>query len=212
MNLEKSIQNYLDELSSNSPTPGGGNVAALCGVLASSLGIMVCNLTIGKKKYLDFETEAFRIKESLASLKNDFLMLAKRDNEAFDRVMEAFKLPKDNETQINFRNEKIQNGTWEAAIVPGEVIRKCNEVLPLIKIISERGNQNSLSDAGVAASLISSSAEGAYLNVLINCSILSNQVTAGEFLKTNEIIFNEVKEKSATIISSIIKKITKGNL
>ncbi|HUX92843.1 MAG TPA: cyclodeaminase/cyclohydrolase family protein [Ignavibacteriaceae bacterium] len=212
MNLEKSIQNYLDELSSNSPTPGGGNVAALCGVLASSLGVMVCNLTIGKKKYLDFEPEAIRIKESLTSFKNDFLKFAKRDNEAFDRVMEAFKLSKDNEAQINFRNEKIQNASWEAAIVPAEVIRKCNEVLPLIKIISERGNQNSLSDAGVAASLISASAEGAYLNVLINCSSLSNQVTAGEFLKTNEIIFNEVKEKSATIISSIIKKITKRNL
>ncbi|MHB8578705.1 MAG: cyclodeaminase/cyclohydrolase family protein [Ignavibacteriaceae bacterium] len=212
MNLENSIKNYLDELSSNSPTPGGGNVAALCGVLASSLGIMVCNLTIGKKKYLDFENEAIKIKESFASFKNDFLMLAKKDNEAFDRVMEAFKLPKDNETQINLRNEKIQNATWEAAIVPAEVIRKCNEALPLIRIISERGNQNSLSDAGVAASLISTSAEGAYLNVLINCSSLSNQVTAGEFLKTNEIIFNEVKEKSTTIISSIIKNITKSNL
>ncbi|MHB1687655.1 MAG: cyclodeaminase/cyclohydrolase family protein [Ignavibacteriaceae bacterium] len=209
MDIQTSLQSYLDELSSNSPTPGGGNVAALCGVLASSLGIMVCNLTIGKKKYLDFEPDAIRIKESLSSFKDDFLKFAQRDNEAFDRVMEVFKLSKDNETQINFRNEKIQNATWEAAIVPAEVIRKCNEVLPLIKIISERGNQNSLSDAGVAASLVSASAEGAYLNVLINCSSLTNQITAQEFIKSNEIIYNEVKEKSKKILDSIVKKLSR---
>ncbi len=208
MDTKKTLQNYLDELSSGSPTPGGGNVAALCGTLASSLGIMVCNLTIGKKKYLDFEAEANRIKEKLTSFKNDFIEFARKDNEAFDKVMEAFKLPKNNEAEINSRSEKIQSATLEAAMVPAEVLRKCNEVIPLIKIISEKGNQNSLSDAGVAASLISSSAEGAYLNVLINCTSLTNQITAREVLKTNEIIYREVKEKSAEIISTIIKRMS----
>lgn len=208
MNLEKPMQSYLDELSSSSPTPGGGNVAAMCGVLTTSLGIMVCNLTVGKKKYLDFEPEAIRIKEKLSTLKNDFIDLANKDNEAFDLVMEAFKLPKENDSQITFRNEKIQSATWEAAMVPAEVIRKCNEVLPLIKTIAERGNQNSLSDTGMATSLVSSSAEGAFLNVLINCSSLSNQITAREFLKSSEIIYNEVKEKSESIITSIIKRLS----
>ena len=208
MNLEKPMQSYLDELSSSSPTPGGGNVAAMCGVLTTSLGIMVCNLTVGKKKYLDFEPEAIRIKEQLSTLKSDFIDLANKDNEAFDRVMEAFKLPKENESQITFRNEKIQSATWEAAMVPAEVIRKCNEVLPLIKTIAERGNQNSLSDTGMATSLVSSSAEGAFLNVLINCSSLGNQIAAREFLKSSEIIYDEVKEKSESIISSIIKRLS----
>ena len=65
MNTEKTLQEYFNELSSNSPTPGGGNVAALCGTLSSSLGIMVCNLTIGKKKYADVEIEMVRLKEKL---------------------------------------------------------------------------------------------------------------------------------------------------
>jgi len=207
MDTQKPLQNYLDELSSSSPTPGGGNVAALCGTLASSLGIMVCNLTIGKKKYLDFEAEALSIKERLSSFKNDFIQFAKKDNEAFDKVMEAFKLPKNNEAEINLRTGKIQAATLEAAMVPAEVLRKCNEIIPLIKIISEKGNQNSLSDAGVAASLISSSAEGAYLNILINCSSLTNQITAREVLKSNEIIYREVKERSAEIIQAIVKRI-----
>ena len=73
MELSKTLKNYLDELSSNSPTPGGGNVAALCGVLASSLGTMVCNLTIGKKKYAEVETEMKEVKNKLNSLQKEFV-------------------------------------------------------------------------------------------------------------------------------------------
>ena len=206
MNLHKPLQNYLDELSSNSPTPGGGNVAALCGVLASSLGQMVCNLTIGKKKYLDFESGAKDILIELENLKKEFLTLAEKDNEAFDRVMDAFKLPKDNEAQIAFRKSAIEKATLEAAFIPEEVIIKCNVLIPLLNEIAEKGNQNSLSDAGVAISLTTAAAEGAFLNVAINCSGLTNQITAREFLKKSEIIYNEVKEKSRIIINAIIKK------
>ena len=206
MDLQKSLQKYLEELSSNSPTPGGGNVAALCGVLASSLGEMVCNLTIGKKKYLDFESEAKDLLLKFESLKKEFLTLAERDNEAFDRVMDAFKLPKENEAQKAFRNSAIDHATMEAAFVPEEIIIKCSELLPLLEGIAENGNQNSLSDAGVAISLASTAAEGAFLNVAINCSGLSNQVTAKEFLKKSEFIYQEVKEKSQSLNKEIIRK------
>lgn len=209
MNLEISFQNYLDQLSSSSPTPGGGNVAALCGVLASSLGIMVCNLTIGKKKYIDFEPDANEIREKLIVLKNEFVELAEKDNEAFDKVMGAFKLPKDTLEQQEIRQEKIQAATLDASIIPANVLRKCKETITLIKVICERGNQNSLSDAGVASSLVSTAAEGAFLNVLINCSSLTNQIKAKEFIKGNEILYKEVKEISEFIITSIIKRLAK---
>ncbi|MCL5028667.1 MAG: cyclodeaminase/cyclohydrolase family protein [Bacteroidetes bacterium] len=208
MELQKSLQNYFDELTSSSPTPGGGNVAALCGVLASSLGEMVCNLTIGKKKYLDFETDAKELLTKFESFKKDFLTLAERDNEAFDRVMDAFKLSKKTEAQKAFRNSAIDHATLEAALVPEEVIIKCKELLPHLEKIAEKGNQNSLSDSGVAISLTAAAAEGAFLNVAINCSGLSNQVTAKEFLKKSEFIYHEIKEKSAGLISQIIKRMT----
>ena len=209
MDINKTIKSYLDELSSNSPTPGGGNVAAFCGVLASSLGEMVCNLSIGKKKYADFENEAIDIKNKLESYKEEFISLSKKDNEAFNKVMEAFKLPKESDEQKAERREAIQTATLGAAEIPHQVINTCNEVIPLLEIVAEKGNQNSVSDAGVAASLISTAAQGAYLNVVINCSGLSNQITANEFLKKSEIIFNEVKEKADSIISEIIKKLRK---
>ncbi len=99
MDLSISLQDYLNSLSSSSPTPGGGNVSALCGVLAASLGQMVCALTIGKKKYHDFEEEAKKIHGELLVFQHDLLELAKKDNEAFDKVMDAFKLPKETEEQ-----------------------------------------------------------------------------------------------------------------
>lgn len=207
MNTSQTLKNYLDELSSNSPTPGGGNVAALCGALASSLGEMVCNLSIGKKKYADFEDEASMIKLELEKTKEKFLDLADLDNEAFNRVMSAFKLPKDTEQLKNERTKAIQEATWGAAEVPAKVIKLCGEALPFIQTVAKKGNQNSLSDAGVAASLIFTAAQGALLNVMINCSGLTDQITANEFLKRHEIIFSEVKLKSQDIVDSIMNKL-----
>ncbi|MGE5400660.1 MAG: cyclodeaminase/cyclohydrolase family protein [Ignavibacteriales bacterium] len=205
MDLSKTMKEYLDELSSNSPTPGGGNVSALCGSLASCLGTMVCNLTIGKKKYLEIEPEMIDIKGKMENYKEHFLQLAAKDNEAFDNVMNAFKLPKESEEDKQLRTQKIDEATFGAAEVPAEVIKTCHEVLPLIRIVAEKGNQNSLSDAGVAALLISTAAQGAYLNVLINCNSLKNQTIAGEILKSTEILCNDVKKLSDLIVENIIK-------
>jgi formiminotetrahydrofolate cyclodeaminase len=207
MDLNKSLKNYLDELSSASPTPGGGNVAAMCGVLASSLSIMVCNLTIGKKKYQEVEAEVIQLKEKFESYKSEFEELARKDNEAFDKVMEAFKLPKETDEQKVMRRDAIENATLEAAIVPSNVIKTCRDILPLIEKLADIGNQNSLSDAGVAVSLVSTAAQGAYLNVVINCVSMSNQLVANEFLKKSEILQEEVKTNSETIVSAIVSKI-----
>jgi glutamate formiminotransferase/formiminotetrahydrofolate cyclodeaminase len=207
MDTQKSLQDYLNELSSNSPTPGGGNVSAVCGVLASSLGAMICNLTIGKKKYRDFEPEAIILLTKFEKLKKEFLDLATEDNLSFDKVMDAFKLPKDTEIQMSVRQDAINKATLTATAVPSEVIIKCRELLPLLVSMAEKGNQNSLSDTGVAISLVSTAARGAFLNVTTNCSGLLNQVTALEFLKKSEYIFEEIKEKSELIISTIFKKL-----
>lgn len=206
MNLKESLSKYLEDLSSSSPTPGGGNVSALCGVLSSSLGMMVCSLTIGKKKYLHFEKEAILLKEKLENARHDFLYLAEKDNEAFDKVMDAFKLPKETEEDKEARKEAIERATFDAAIVPADVIKKCREIIPLLGEIAENGNQNSLSDAGVAFSLISTAAQGAFMNVLINCASLSNQVTANEFLVKTEIIYNEIREEAGAAVDKIMKK------
>lgn len=209
MNIDDSIRNYMDDISSSSPTPGGGNVSAFSGALASSLGIMVCNLTIGKKKYADVEEEIKDIKFELSLAKEEFLSLAEKDNKAFDKVMQAFKLPKDTDEQKKHRTEQIEAATLEAAEAPAEVLKYCGKIVPLFQTLAEKGNQNSVSDAGVASALISTAAEGAYLNVLINCSSLSNQTVAQEILKKNVIVLNEVKQLSSAVSGEINSKLNR---
>jgi formiminotetrahydrofolate cyclodeaminase len=203
MDLSKSLKNYLEELSSNSPTPGGGNVSALSGSLACNLGIMVCNLTIGKKKYTNVEEEMEAIKSNLESLNESFLELAARDNLAFDKVMEAYKLPKESDDQKKLRSKKIEEATLAAAVVPSEVIVTARKALPYIQKVAEKGNQNSVSDAGVALSLLSTAAEGAFLNVVINCTSLANKTVGREFMKKSEIIYDEIKNMSSSLITII---------
>lgn len=209
MNLQSTLENYLNELSSGSPTPGGGNVSALCGVLAAALGQMVCSLTIGKKKYLEVEDEFKKIKEELGKFGEEFRGLAERDNRAFEKVMQSFKLPKDTDAQIEERSAAIKTATMEAAIVPAEVITKCGRLLPYLESIAEKGNRNSISDAGVALSLTKTAAEGAFLNVVINCSSLSNRAAADKFMKESDSVYTGIKEKADNLIASIIKNLEK---
>lgn len=208
MNLESSLKTYLDELSSNSPTPGGGNVAALCGVLSSSLGMMVCNLTIGKKKYLTVEEEVKNLVALFGEYKEVFIKLANQDNEAFDKVMEAFKLPKDSDEEKQIRSEEIEKATFGAALIPAEVIERCSQLVGNLVRISEIGNQNSLSDVGVALSIINTACEGAYLNVVINCSSLNDKQKATELLSNSNQKYISVKETVKNKISEIIKSLS----
>jgi formiminotetrahydrofolate cyclodeaminase len=205
METSKTLQNYLDELSSNSPTPGGGNVAALCGALASSLGIMVCNLTIGKKKYAEVENEMIIIKNNLLKYQSDFIELGKNDNLAFDKVMNAIKLPKESEEEKEIRNQEIEKATIGAAEVPSQVMQSAKEILPLLKTIIEKGNKNSISDAGVAVALTETASKGAYLNVLINCSSLNNQIIAQEIKKRADIMLEETLQECKSLTQKIIQ-------
>jgi formiminotetrahydrofolate cyclodeaminase len=208
MDTSLSIGHYLEELSSNSPTPGGGNVSAFCGSLASSLGIMVCNLTIGKKKYVDSEEELKVLMKKLERAKDEFLALSEEDNKAFDQVMEAFKLPKETDVQKSIRSKKIEEATIVAGVVPFRVICLCKTIIPAFMIIAEKGNQNSLSDAGVAISLISTAAQGAFLNILINCSSYKDNFRAKDILSKSESDFTEVKDTCRKGLELIEKELS----
>jgi methenyltetrahydrofolate cyclohydrolase len=207
MDLSKTLQEYFNDLSSNSPTPGGGNVAAMCGALSASLGMMVCNLTIGKKKYADVEQEMIDLKNKLDGYQKKFFLLGTKDNEAFDKVMNAFKLPKETDKEKELRTLKIEEATVGAADVPSDVMQACSEILPMIKTVIEKGNKNSLSDAGVAVSLIATAAESAYLNVMINCASLGNQTIANEIRKRADIRMDEISKTSEYLVEKVVKAV-----
>jgi formiminotetrahydrofolate cyclodeaminase len=186
MLVKKTVNGFLDELASSSPAPGGGSVAALAGALGAALTSMVCNLTIGKKKYAHVDGEMKKILKDAAELRSRFTGLVDKDTEAFNKVMEAFGLPKENDAQKALREAAIVAATKEATMVPLEVMKHCIDALALAQNVAANGNKNSVSDAGVSALMLHAACESAALNVRINLNGLSDQ----EFVnwKTDEVI------------------------
>lgn len=207
MDLKKSLENFIEEISSSSPTPGGGSVSAFNGVLGTSLGIMVCNLTIGKKKYESVQSEILEIKNRLEKTKEKFLELYDEDSKAFDKVMEAFKLPKETEDEKVKRTQAIEEATIFATEVPIQTIATCYEVMNDLIRLSEIGNQNSLSDTGVALILIKTCSEGAMLNVMINTKSLNDRDRAMNLVLDAAQKLTEIENKIDDALKSIKKKL-----
>jgi len=162
------ITGFLSELASSSPAPGGGSVAALSGACGAGLISMVCNLTIGKKQYVDVEDKIKSVLKKSESTRKKLIKLIDEDTSAFNDVMRAFKLPKETDNQKKQRSEAIQKGYKKAALVPLETAQTCEQLLDLAKIVAKKGNQNSITDAGVAALMASSGVHSAVFNVKIN--------------------------------------------
>jgi len=166
--LDLNLREFANELSVDSPAPGGGSTAALCGALSASLSSMVSNLTVGKKEYRDVQKDVKEIAVNAQSLKDEFLRAVDLDTIAFNKLMEAYRLPRKTEEQMKERDQAVEEAVKEATMVPFGVLEKSIDALNLAREIALKGNKNSLSDAGVAGLTAQAAAEGAYYNVKIN--------------------------------------------
>lgn len=170
--IEKSLKDYVAEVASGAPVPGGGSVAALAGSLGAALTSMVGNLTIGRKGYIELDDEIKKeMDDSFEKIQKSIEVLngiVDEDSKAFDKVMEAFKMPKGTEEEKAKRSEAIQEGYKVALQVPLRCAEECLNVLRLQKVFAEYGNKNAISDVGVGALLAAAALESALLNVRIN--------------------------------------------
>ncbi len=166
--LDFNLREFANELSVDSPAPGGGSTAALCGALSASLSSMVSNLTVGKKEYKNVQKDVKEIAVKAQSLKDEFLRAVDLDTIAFNKLMEAYRLPKKTEEQKQERDQAVEEAVKEATMVPFGVLEKSIDALNLAREIALKGNKNSLSDAGVAGLTGQVAAEGAYYNIKIN--------------------------------------------
>ena len=201
MATDETLNAFLDDLASSSPTPGGGSVAALAGALGAALISMVCSLTIGKKKYAAVEGEMKAIRAPSEELRKKFASLVERDAAAFNKVMEAYALPKETDDQKALRAAAVQAGTKEAALVPLEVMKHCIDAHALAQEAAAKGNENSVSDAGVSAIMIHAACESAALNVRINLRGINDMEFVGwkteeldSLLKTSRVMLEETQE------------------
>lgn len=192
--MDMSLRNYCDILASSEPAPGGGSTAALSGTLGASLTMMVVNLSIGKKTYeaLDEHIKAQFMEEfdNIKTLQKKLTELVDEDTKAFNKFMEAMKLPKDTEEQKQIRREKVQEASLYALQVPLNTAESCFDLLKNQEVIAKYGNKNAVSDIGVGALLALSGLEGAVLNVNINLPGIEDKVVRAE-------VYDKCREFSA---------------
>jgi formiminotetrahydrofolate cyclodeaminase len=200
MLTSKSLNQFLDELASSSPAPGGGSVAALSAALGAALTSMVCRLTIGKKKYAHVEQEMKSVLKRSEELRSSFSRLVEEDTEAFNSVMEALAMPKETDRQKAARTAATEEATKKATLVPLKVMELSREAFSLGETVAEKGNTNSISDAGVSVLMLRAACEGAALNVRINLETLHDKPFLEETRAKMNKILKEVEDLSHDVL------------
>ena len=201
--IEKSVEGFLEELSSSSATPGGGSAAALMGSMGAALVSMVANLTTGKKKYEAVEKEVLSVLEQSEKLRKQLLGAINKDVEAFDTVMAAYGLPKDTDEQKFKRSSKIQDALKAAIDAPMECAFLATKVMPLCRKIAEIGNVNIISDAGVAVLAARAAFKSAELNVYVNAAGLEDKAFADKQIQEVRKLSNIVEREERDIFDYV---------
>lgn len=203
----KSIQVFLDELASKSATPGGGSAAALMGAQAAALTSMVCNLTIGKPKYAEVETDMQALLAKSEALREKLLSMIKADVDVFNRLMETYGLPKETDAEKAARTDAIQTVLKDATQVPLDCAKACAEAIQLSKIAAEKGSVAVISDAGVAVMSAYGGLKSAALNVYINTASLKDRVFAEAKLAELESLLAGADEISEQVYQLVKTKL-----
>lgn len=203
--VDLNLREFANELSMDSPAPGGGSTAALCGALSASLTAMVSNLTVGKKGYEDTQTQVKELAVKAQALKDKMLNAIDLDTIAFNKVMSAGRMPKKTAEQKVDRAKAIEAASQEATLVPFAILETCVAALQLAEEIVLCGNKNSISDAGVAALSAQTGAEGAYYNVLINLPGILDQAFVSDMKIRSTALKQEAVAKGAEVRGLIEK-------
>jgi len=194
MLVDLKVTDFLNKVAGSDPVPGGGSVAALNGAIASALTAMVAGLTIGKKGYEDTAEIMKHIQTLALTQKTGFVADIDRDSEAYHKVFDCFKLPKNTDEEKNIRSAAIQEATKFAALVPMQVARNAYELMGIIADVAKLGNRNAVTDACVAMMSARSAVLGALMNVRINLGSLKDRT----FVEQLQSEADELERKACT--------------
>lgn len=181
--LKHSCEHFLDTLASGNAVPGGGGASSLCGALGISLGSMVCNLTLGKKKYEGVQEEIKVLVEKADALRFELASLVNADAQAFAPLSVAYGLPKTTPQEISDREAIMATCLKDACDVPMQIMHSATRAISLLESLLPIGAKIALSDIGVGASLCRAALEGASLNVYINTKLMKNREMADDYEK-----------------------------
>jgi len=200
-----SLTGFAEETASESPAPGGGSISAYVGALGISLGTMVANLSAVKKGWEDRWEEFSDWADKGQQLRKELVSLVDEDTRSFNAIMNAFQLPKGNESETAIRKQAIQDATKYAIEVPFKVMEKSLDSMEIIKAMAEKGNPNSITDAGVGILCARVAVSGAYLNVRINAASYNDKDYTADMLAKGA----ELEKKAIAIEQNVLELINK---
>lgn len=172
---EKTCIEFVDALASKSAVPGGGGAAALVGAIGMALGSMVCNLTIGKKKYAEYEETVKEILNKAGKIEKDLLEMIDKDAECFLPLSKAYGLPKNTEEEIRIKEETMEKALKVACEVPISIVRVCFEAIKLHEDLVDKGSKLAISDVGVGVQCLRAAILSGQLNVVININSIKDE-------------------------------------
>lgn len=205
--IDMTLTGFAEETASESPAPGGGSISAYMGALGASLATMVANLSSHKRGWDERWEEFSDWAEKGKSFQVDLIKLVDEDTNAFNKIMDAFSLPKKSEEEKAVRQKAVQEATRFATEVPFKTMKLCYESMFVAKAMAEIGNPNSVTDAGVGALAARSGVIGAFLNVKINAAGLEDKEFAAQIIKEGEEIVEKAKKLEAEILEIVNSKI-----
>ena len=208
--LERSAKDFVAVLASKEPVPGGGGASAYVGALGMALGLMVGNLTVGKKKYQDVEADILEIIAKGQHLITRLEELVQEDADAFYPLSQAYGLPKNTEEEARIKEETLQKALVKATLVPLEIARYCAKAIDLHEELALKGSRLVISDVGVGVAFLKAALEGAKLNVLINTQILKDQEMKQKVEAELEELVRVYTAKADRIYATVEKTITGG--
>jgi len=198
---------FADETASESPAPGGGSIAAYVGALGASLATMVANLSSHKKGWDERWEEFSNWASKGQQVKDELIKLVDADTAAFNKIMEAFALPKTTDEEKVKRTNRIQEATKNAIEIPFKVMQTAAAAMPIVQAMATIGNPNSVSDAGVAALCIRSAVMGAFMNVRINAGSYNDKNYVTEIIAKGKAIEDAICEQEIEILKVVNDKI-----
>lgn len=207
MMRKNSIEEFAGSLSSAKPVPGGGGACAAAGAFAAALGMMVANLTVGKKRYADVEEEMKEILIRLGALRDQLMELIDKDAEAFEPLSRAYGLPRETPDQREEKERVLEAALYEASMVPLEIMERILEAMEDLEILSKKGSRIVISDAGVGVLFAQAALDGASLNVFINTKLMKDRDRAQRIDEKAEDLIRQGQEYKDRIYSAVMSQI-----
>ena len=199
--IDMNLSEFANETSSESPAPGGGSISAYCGAMGAALGTMVANLSAHKRGWDDKWEEFSNWAEKGITFQNELLRLVDEDTNAFNKIMEALRLPKESKEEQVLRNDAIQSATKFAITTPFRVMQVACDSMQVMKAMAEFGNPNSVTDAAVGALCARNCCKRGILNVKINCVDCQDKDFVNDILAKGQSILDKVTDIEEEIMT-----------